>query len=296
MCAVIPTYNRVDLLCEVLTGLAAQTRPLDAVLVVDNASTDGTRETVTERFPDVHVLRLATNTGSAGGFGAGIRWGYETGHDWVWLIDNDSIPEPDALAELLSAHGRFESDPRPDVLAAKVVWTDGTLLPMNTPTVKRRDAALLYWAAEHGTLSIRYAPYAGVMVSRRAIQAHGLPLRDYFLYDDDTEYTGRILADRFGVLVPTSVLCHKVPKKLASQAESGPRFYFAVRNKLWLVRCSPDWKRTERLAFLLGLAGNAVRFLGQGGSPLSRAVLVLRALTAGLLRRPGPVEFPVSTP
>lgn len=295
VCAVIPTYNRAELLCEALIGLAAQTRRLDAVLVIDNASTDGTTEQVSERFPWVNLLRLDFNTGSAGGFAAGIQWAYQDGHDWVWLVDNDSVPEPDALSELLAAHDRFASEPRPDLLAAKVVWTDGTLLPMNTPTVKRRNPALLYWAAEHATLSIRYAPYTGVLVSRRAIEAHGLPLTDYFLYDDDTEYTGRILCNRLGVLVPTSVVRHNVERKLASQAESGDRFFYALRNKLWLVRCAPGWAPLERVTFVLAVARNVARFLRRP-SPVSKAALVARALAAGLLRRPEPVQFPSGAP
>ena len=295
VCAVIPTYNRAQLLCEALTGLAAQTRRPDAVLVIDNASTDGTGEQVSERFSWVNVLRLDVNTGSAGGFASGIQWAYENGHDWVWLLDNDSVPEPDALSELLAAHDRFPSEPRPDLLAAKVVWTDGTLLPMNTPTVKRRDPALLCWATEHTTLSIRYTPYTGVLVSRRAIEAHGLPLKDYFLYDDDTEYTGRILCNRLGVLVPTSVVRHNVEKKLASQAESGDRFFYALRNKLWLVRCAPGWAPLERVTFVLALARSVGRYLRQP-SRFSRAALVVRAVTAGLLRRPGPVQFPAGAP
>ena len=295
VCAVIPTYNRAELLCEALIGLAAQTRRLDAVLVIDNASTDGTTEQVSERFPWVNLLRLDFNTGSAGGFAAGIQWAYQDGHDWVWLVDNDSVPEPDALSELLAAHDRFASEPRPDLLAAKVVWTDGTLLPMNTPTVKRRNPALLYWAAEHATLSIRYAPYTGVLVSRRAIEAHGLPLTDYFLYDDDTEYTGRILCNRLGVLVPTSVVRHNVERKLASQAESGDRFFYALRNKLWLVRCAPGWAPLERVTFVLAVARNVARFLRRP-SPVSKAALVARALAAGLLRRPEPVQFPPGAP
>ena len=295
VCAVIPTYNRAELLCEALTGLAAQTRRLDAVLVIDNASTDGTTEQVSERFPWVNLLRLDFNTGSAGGFATGIQWAYQNGHDWVWLIDNDSVPEPDALSELLAAHDRFASEPRPDLLAAKVVWTDGTLLPMNTPTVKRRNPALLYWAAEHATLSIRYAPYTGLLVSRRAIEAHGLPLTDYFLYDNDTEYTGRILCNRLGVLVPTSVVRHNVERKLASQAESGDRFFYALRNKLWLVRCAPGWAPLERVTFVLALARNVARFLRRP-SPVSKAALVSKALAAGLLRRPEPVQFPPGAP
>jgi len=68
ICAVIVTYNRKELLRECLKAVLAQTRPPEHVLVVDNASTDGTPEMLQEEFPQVEVLCLPENQGSAGGF------------------------------------------------------------------------------------------------------------------------------------------------------------------------------------------------------------------------------------
>src|SRR5258708_37508271 len=70
--AVLVTYNRKELLVEALTALRAQTRPADTVIVVDNASTDGTADLVRERFAEVELLERTRNLGGAGGFAAGI--------------------------------------------------------------------------------------------------------------------------------------------------------------------------------------------------------------------------------
>src|SRR5581483_11127319 len=87
--AVLVTYNRRDLLTEALGALGRQTRPLDAVLVVDNASNDGTPDLVRDRFPAVELVSLRRNTGGAGGFAAGVACALDRGADLVWLMDDD---------------------------------------------------------------------------------------------------------------------------------------------------------------------------------------------------------------
>ncbi len=83
ICAVVPTFNRKVLLTACLTALLSQTRPLDEIILIDNASTDGTEELVKARFSQVTYVKLPENTGPAGGVGAGMRLAYEKGHDWI---------------------------------------------------------------------------------------------------------------------------------------------------------------------------------------------------------------------
>ncbi|HEY0804284.1 MAG TPA: glycosyltransferase, partial [Pseudonocardiaceae bacterium] len=100
--AVVVTYNRKDKLVTVLDHLLAQTRLPDWIIVVDNDSTDGT-DKVLARYADhdrVLVHRLPENIGGAGGFAAGMARGYELGADFVWIMDDDCYPNPDALEEL----------------------------------------------------------------------------------------------------------------------------------------------------------------------------------------------------
>lgn len=296
ICAVVPTFNRRDLLLETLAGLTAQSRPCDAVLVVDNASADGSAEHVGESYEAVELLKLSTNTGSAGGFAAGIAWALDNGFTWVWLIDNDSVPEPDALAELIAAFNRFSEDEKPILLASKVVWTDGSILPLNVPIFKRKELDTFYRAAAKATLSLRAAPYAGLLVSVNAVRSSGLPLEEYFLWNDDIEWTGRILKDGFGVLVPTSIVCHKTPSNPTTTADSGPRFYFEVRNKLWMLRASPAFRPMEKVRFALTLIVDTGRFLVRTRNKAAAAATVLSGLWAGLGRAPSPPARREPTP
>ncbi|MFC6933555.1 glycosyltransferase [Actinomadura yumaensis] len=109
--AVVVTYERRELLTEALGALAAQTAPPAVVIVVDNASTDGTADLVRERFASADLVELSRNTGGAGGFAAGTARALELDADLIWLMDDDTVPEPGALAALLEARERAAERP-----------------------------------------------------------------------------------------------------------------------------------------------------------------------------------------
>lgn len=109
VCAVVPTFNRKNLLTQALRGLLSQTRPLDEIAVVDNASTDGTEASISEQFGGkITYIRLPENSGSAGGFREGMKLAHQRGHDWIWCMDNDAVPLKDALEKLLEAEDPAE--------------------------------------------------------------------------------------------------------------------------------------------------------------------------------------------
>src|SRR3712207_6268400 len=103
--AFVLTRNRKVLLGECIRGLLAQTVPVETIIVLDNASTDGTREYLSEQglLDRIRYERREENTGGAGGYREGVRLLQETGCDWLWLMDDDAEPEPDALEKLLAA-------------------------------------------------------------------------------------------------------------------------------------------------------------------------------------------------
>src|SRR3974390_3110914 len=109
--AAVVTYNRRALLLEALAAVQAQTRAPDAVIVVDNASTDGTAAAVRAHFPAVHLAELTRNTGGAGGFAYGMAQALDGAADLIWLMDDDTVPEPGALAALLAARGGYPGRP-----------------------------------------------------------------------------------------------------------------------------------------------------------------------------------------
>ncbi|MET1051298.1 MAG: glycosyltransferase family 2 protein [Mycetocola sp.] len=253
--AVVVAYNRRDLLRESLAALDAQTRPIDAIVVIDNGSDDGTSDMVAADFPHVHLTVLPRNTGGAGGFTVGMLDAIvDHDADWLWIMDDDTVPTPDALAALLGA--RRSAPPRTTVLASRVVWTDGRDHPMNTPrrnpfanrsAVRAADAFDCY--------PIRSSSFVSLFVDADAVRRDGLPVSDYFLWNDDFEFTARLLRTGRGYLVRPSVVVHKTKVFGSTDADPGERFYLEVRNKLWLFRFSSALSLPEKAVY----AGSTVR-------------------------------------
>jgi rhamnopyranosyl-N-acetylglucosaminyl-diphospho-decaprenol beta-1,3/1,4-galactofuranosyltransferase len=256
VCAVVVTFNRKELLRECLYALFAQARKVDEILVVNNASTDDTRAVLETEFAGrVRVLHLPKNIGGAGGFHEGMKWAYEQGFDWVWVMDDDTMARPESLSELFAARARFgDTERQPCLFASKVVWIDGTLHPMNVPTIKRwdeRDPESLFTAAERATMSIRFATFVSLLMHRRIIEEHGLPVADYFIWNDDAEYTARVLRHDFGVMVPSSLVVHKTAIKHTALDAAPQRFYFQVRNVVWMLTRSKAWSAKERIGIVV---------------------------------------------
>ena len=283
VCAIVTTYNRRDLLAECLAALEAQTRRPDATVVVDNASTDGTAAMLREQHPGVELLALAGNEGSAGGFHEGLAHGHRRGFDWFWLMDDDTLPAPGALAELLGALERLGGLPHPYLLASKAVWRDGTLHPMNAPGAERRDVDRLVASAERRLLPLRSATFVSLLVARRAVERYGLPEKRYFVWSDDGEYTARILRRDAGYLVPTSVVHHKTQTPHTAVTAAGGRFYFHVRNTLFMLR-SRSWEAGEKLGLVHALATTTWDYLRRGRFAPSALAVVARGVRDGLLR------------
>lgn len=234
VCAVVVTYNRLELLRECLTALGEQSRPLDKVLLIDNASSDGTPDVVRSEFPWVELVELPDNRGGAGGFYEGTKRAYDEGFDWLWLMDDDTIPTEGALAELLAAPAALEGLPRPLVLASRVILPDGSLHPFNRPPLDQRDPTRTMEAVGRGYMPIRHASFVSALVHRDAVSELGLPRGGFFIWVDDVEFTARVLRENAGYAVPSSVVVHKSHTRGA--VHSGDRYYYAIRNTLYLLR------------------------------------------------------------
>jgi len=245
VCVVLVTFNRLPLLRESLAALAVSARPIDEIVVIDNQSTDGTAAALASEFPHVRVITTERNVGSAGGYFLGIQWAHQNGFDWIWTLDDDSIAAPDVLEKMLATRQRFP-DPKPNLMASKVVWTDGALHPMNIQKPKLYNADQQFLAAELGAMSIRFTSFVSMLIHRSMIDRYGLPIAGYFLWNDDVEYSARILRNELGVLVPASVVCHKTAVKHVPSTSAPEKYFYEVRNKLWIIRLSDAFSRDEK--------------------------------------------------
>jgi GT2 family glycosyltransferase len=282
VCAVVVTYNRLDLLTECLDRIERQTRPPDHVLVVDNASTDGTRAMLEAR-EGIEVLTLPENVGSSGGFARGLQRTRELGQDWIWLLDDDTFADERCLETLLAGAGRA---PRPPSLVCSVVrWRDESLHPMNRPWFRVGRRAEFAEAAGAGLALVRTSTWVSTMVSREAVAEHGLPPAQFFVWLDDMEYTGRLLRDRPGYMVPESIAWHWTPQPYDTLTDARDRFYFKARNHLWLLR-GPSFAGIERAGYAVAFLRALLIYLSHSQSKLEALRTAARGIRDGLRRRP----------
>jgi rhamnopyranosyl-N-acetylglucosaminyl-diphospho-decaprenol beta-1,3/1,4-galactofuranosyltransferase len=213
---VVVTYNRAALLTRMLAGLAALRRRPDAVIVVDNASTDHTA-TVLDTVTDLplQVIRPEENLGGAGGFHLGVEAAYEQGFDRIWMLDDDVVPAPDCLSVLMAV------DPdkadclmvtREDLRGRLVEKAAITFDLLNPLKIKPKTAMVetTYGIRDRmpALVELQNVPFEGFMLRRRVVEAIGLPDADFFIFYDDVDYAlrarragFRIFAVRDAVLV-----------------------------------------------------------------------------------------------
>ena len=208
--AVVVTYNRLGLLQRLVERL--ETVPgVDEVLVVDNASTDGTGEWLStlddrdpgDEHPTVPVLgrTLTENGGGAGGFHDGLAWALERGADLAWLMDDDGLPDQDCLATLLEQTDLDFWGP----LVVDEADPGRLVFPIRLPGGTRTVHALgdVEAAAAGGRIDGIVIPFNGVLVTRALVEEIGLPEAKYFIWGDDHEY--RLRAEAAGARIATVV-------------------------------------------------------------------------------------------
>ena len=238
ICAVVVTYNRKVLLSQCIEALLAQTVEDYDILVIDNASTDGTVEYIAPYFSErVKYFNTGSNLGGSGGFYYGMKLAYESGYDWIWIMDDDVIPTSSALEALLEAKEHIKN---PSFLASCVYSKDETA--MNTPEISRYTTnGYRFWYENLSNKMVRlaHATFVSLLINRNAIEKCGLPLKDYFIWGDDTEYTMRVIG-KYGAayIVGDSKVYHmrEIKSNLNLLNEVAPgrikMYYYMVRNTL----------------------------------------------------------------
>ena len=235
----IITYNRLALLKECIQAVLSQTWNSFDILVIDNHSTDGTWEYLQalEGKDSISFLRLGQNTGGSGGFHIGIREALRRGYSHIWLMDDDTVPDSHAAERLLSADrllGKY------GFLVSLPIWKDGSLCKMNLPLpgqFRREKGRIL----QEGLLLVRKATIVSMLLKAEIVREVGLPIKEFFIWGDDQEYTERISKKYKCYLVLSSVVQHKTKNNLGSDISTDSperieRYFYAYRNELYIAK------------------------------------------------------------
>jgi GT2 family glycosyltransferase len=254
VCAVVVTYNRKELLIECLDALCKQTRPIDAMYIIDNFSNDGTAELLLENgyleklphenlnepfemefdfdnsiflgiFDDgvrdreaklankikIYYVRMNENTGGAGGFYEGVKRGYDKGYDWLWLMDDDGIPENNCL-EILLSKKHISNFLAP--LVVRIDKRDEMSFGLGKDLMTIKDCQL---KAKDGILENVANPFNGILISKKLVENIGYPKKEMFIWGDEVEYQLRSINSGLGVITVVSAV-HYHPKCRVEQA------------------------------------------------------------------------------
>jgi GT2 family glycosyltransferase len=234
--AVVVTYNRKELLRQCVDCLRRQTVHCE-IWIVDNASTDGTQQMVqTWVDPELFYRNTGKNLGGAGGFACGVRAAVEAGCDSVWLMDDDTLPEPEALAELLAAETRLPHGY--GWLSSRALTPDGTDQPMNR---QRKTPYRDIGGYNDAEIPSVMASFVSLFLRADTVKKYGLPIAEFFIWSDDWEYTRRISRRELCYTIPASRVVHAMRSSTVvniaqDSPERLPRYRYFYRNDVVLYR------------------------------------------------------------
>ena len=275
--AVLVTYNRKDLLLECLDGLFRQTRPIDGLVLIDNASTDGTaeilyaqkilpelppadtqtqwevrRQSLRETGMDFVYLRLPKNEGGSGGFHEGVKKALEFDCDWLWMMDDDVEPDDGCLQGQLAFSDISKCiHPRKYFQDGLPHEWEGYISPVTGRRIFQPDIS---FRKGFSFCTINTGCFEGMLIHRSVVEKIGLPDKRFFLGGDDSVYG-------FLAHFHTPVLYLRDPridKKKIYQVENNPisdrSIYYGMRNAFLMQRYlneKIDQYRSVRAFFIL---------------------------------------------
>lgn len=235
--AVIVTYNRIKLLKECILALKNQTYTNFDTLVIDNASTDGTAKYLKDS--ELLNIRMNKNTGGAGGFYQGIKESVLLGYDYVWVMDDDTIPMEDCLSSLLKTVEQIKENF--GFLCSYVQWINKEPCVMNIPTPSLIKSSKDVYLLKQGIEKVESASFVSILFPIKIIKKYGLPIKEFFIWGDDVEYTQRISKYENCYCDFNSIVIHKMNNNnptdiITDIPERIDRYKFAFRNRCFIAR------------------------------------------------------------
>jgi len=263
----VVTYNRKGLLGECIDALLNQTYPLDAIYIIDNASTDGTPEFLmqrglideqvtstkepieaiklipltasSDRSVEIHYVRMPENIGSSGGQYEGVKRGYDAGFDWIWVMDDDAEPENGALASLAEYFCEEDVSCLACVVEDRIgniqMHHRGMINFKNLLPLPQKDLNVSLYK-EKKIIEVDMVSFVGILLKAEAVKLIGYPNRYFFIHNDDVEYSIRLKKAGKLLLITKSIIIHKeqANKELIIRRFFHKKIYIHPYDKLWI--------------------------------------------------------------
>jgi GT2 family glycosyltransferase len=239
---IVLCYNGVELTLACLESLERQDYHNADVLVVDNASRDGTPAAVRTRFPSVNVIETGANLGFAAGNNVGLRYALAQGYDYALLLNNDTEAAPDFLSSLVWA---AEADPAIGVAGPTIyyydcfdiIWSAGGVIDWRRGNSSMRGNGLPDHGQYHTPNEVDFVSGCALLCKRAALERAGLLDERFFMYYEETEWCVRAGRAGFRIVhVPVAQLWHKIP--LDARADQPYVAYYMTRNRLLFLRAT----------------------------------------------------------
>lgn len=238
---VVVTYNRLELLKKNIQSLREQSYREFKIIVINNGSTDGTDQWLLAQNDIITITQK--NLGGAGGFFTGLKYVAENNFEYCWLMDDDVICSSNALNELINAANFLNKQQQWGFICSSVF--DKNQLPANTPEIDMKTInAYPKWNEylEHSLIKIKNATFVSVLIPSNNIKKYGLPIKEFFIWGDDTEYTSRLSKVHPCYLVGKSIVTHyrEMSKGLSFLDETNTNrinlYFYMFRNQLYIGR------------------------------------------------------------
>lgn len=294
--AIIVTYNRKELLKKCLDSLLYQTIKLDSIIVVDNSSTDGTKEfLIDHNYLDnktLDYIRLNENLGGAGGFYEGIKRGVDRGFDWLWLMDDDGRPSDQFTLEkiLIQKNELTNKYKNKQLILNSLVICDNKNLSFGLDSITSVDQ--LSNTKTENLFFDSINPFNGTLISKEVVDIIGLPRKDFFIKGDEREYILRAKSKNVRVMTVTNSFFYHpkldkrvitfLGKKLVVTDEAPWKEYYRTRNSIYINK---QYKTDKSLFKFILLRLLTVLF--SKNNKKNNVIMVLKGINDGLFNRFG---------
>lgn len=292
---VLVTYNRVELLKLAINSLREQLYPVEKIIVVNNFSNDGTKDYL-ESDQTILSYHMEYNAGGAGGFNKGIEIASNLDVDYIWVMDDDAIATSNALLELVEATKVIKKDW--GFICSKVISDDGIFMSGPILSNKKNISGYSNWAeyGEFGLIGVDKCSFVSFFTKKEHVINLGLPVKEMFIWGDDTEYSWRMSNKLDCYIACKSMVYHKRMDATSLNIVSEQNtvrlswYFYLYRNTFYNIKT--HGRKLKLLTFTMRCFLDVLKVLfNSKDRKVKRVSLILKGFISGLKFSPK-IDFP----